>query len=92
VLLRDPEQPRYGVEIAEDGGLPSGSIYPVLIRLEEAGWLESEWERMDDVVERRPPRRYYRLTAEGQKVAREAVLDTRSRLRGLGARPECGNA
>src|SRR5690348_7686163 len=92
VLLREPAESRYGLEIAKEGGLPLGSIYPILIRLEETGWVTSEWERMDDVVERRTPRRYYRLTAEGEQVAREVVLETRSYVRGLGNRPELGKA
>jgi PadR family transcriptional regulator PadR len=64
-----------GAEIAKQTQLASGTLYPILFRLEGMGWLESRWEVGDPVVLRRPRRRYYRITAEGankiQEVARE---------------------
>ena len=73
VLLDEPG-PRYGYEICAKAGLPSGTVHPILARLEEIGWLESFWEPVEpDRIVGRPRRRYYRLTDEGAKAAREAL-------------------
>ena len=55
---------RYGLDIIEATGLPSGTVYPALRRLEGAGFLSSEWEADEDVGGR-PARCYYALTPEG---------------------------
>src|SRR5690348_13417007 len=73
VLLEDATAERYGYEIGERAGLPSGTVHPILARLEGAGWLESRWEEADPTEVGRPPRRYYRLTAEGVVAAREGL-------------------
>lgn len=72
-LLADPGQERYGVEIGDAAGLPSGTLHPILARLEGVGWLESRWEDVDPRREGRPARRYYRLTATGVESARHAL-------------------
>jgi DNA-binding PadR family transcriptional regulator len=72
-LLADPEQERYGVEIGAEAGLPSGTIHPILARLEGVGWLTSRWEEIDPRVEGRPARRYYQLTPDGMELARAAL-------------------
>ena len=72
-LLSDPEQERYGVEIGAEAGLPSGTIHPILARLEGVGWLTSRWEEIDPRVEGRPARRYYELTHDGLALARAAL-------------------
>ena len=72
-LLEDPQRELYGVEIGTAAGLPSGTVHPILARLEGLGWLESRWEEIDPRREGRPPRRYYRLTASGVPSAREAL-------------------
>lgn len=78
----------YGFDIMDETGLPSGTVYPILTRLERRGLLASTWE--DPAVEReggRPPRRYYTMTAEGRAALREAV----GRFRELGRPlPESG--
>ncbi|GAA4729627.1 helix-turn-helix transcriptional regulator [Phytohabitans rumicis] len=67
-VLLDSDQPRWGLEIIKLTGRPSGSVYPLLDRLEQAGWATSSW---DDASDRRGPRRrMYRLTAEGATEAR----------------------
>src|SRR5215213_8802696 len=43
-LLSDPTRELYGVEIGHAAGLPSGTVHPILARLEGVGWLESRWE------------------------------------------------
>ena len=73
-LLADPAREMYGLQICTDAGLPSGTIHPILARLEGLGWLESRWE--DDVSAReegRPRRRYYWLTSDGAEKARVAL-------------------
>jgi PadR family transcriptional regulator PadR len=60
-LLEDPKQEMYGLEICVAAGLPSGTIHPILARLESVGWLTSRWEQIDPATEGRPRRRYYRL-------------------------------
>ena len=73
-LLADPTRELYGVEIGNAAGLPSGTVHPILARLEGRGWLESRWEDIDPRVEGRPARRYYRLTPAGANAARQALL------------------
>ncbi|MFD8303647.1 PadR family transcriptional regulator [Streptomyces sp. NPDC059690] len=73
-LLEDPVKERYGLELCELAGLPSGTIYPILARLEQAGWLDSTWE--DPAVHEaagRPRRRFYRITEDGAEQARLAL-------------------
>src|SRR4051795_4820529 len=60
-LLDEPERELYGIEIGERAELRSGTVHPILARLEGIGWLESRWEDVDASEAGRPPRRYYRL-------------------------------
>ena len=64
----------HGFDIMDATGLPSGTVYPILRRLDAEGILRSRWER-ETVArkEQRPARRYYELTAGGRGIAREAV-------------------
>jgi DNA-binding PadR family transcriptional regulator len=96
-LLEDPAKQRYGLELCELAGLPSGTIYPILARLEQAGWLDSTWEDPSVHEEAgRPRRRFYRITRDGAEQAREALARAyRSRkqpLPGWAARPAEGGA
>lgn len=83
VMLADPAAERYGLQLCEQTGLPSGTIYPIVARLEQLGWVESSWEDPGEHVARgRPRRRYYRLTQEGAEQARDALARVyRSRKR-----------
>lgn len=76
-LLTDPTVGRYGYELAKATGLASGTLYPILIRLEERGLLEARWE----FTERRP-RHVYRLTAEGLAVAATRRVASSARISG----------
>jgi PadR family transcriptional regulator len=68
----------YGFEIMRATHLPSGTVYPLLRRLEAGGYVESSWENADQAHEEgRPPRRYYDATAEG----RAELASARERLR-----------
>jgi len=83
-LLASPTEPHYGLEIAKQAGLASGTIYPILARLERSGWVESQWEDIDPAAAGRRPRRYYRLTAEGEAAARAQLAGTSERRRRVG--------
>jgi len=62
----------YGFDIMDATGLPSGTVYPALRRLERDGLLDSRWEDTDEAhAEQRPARRYYELATDGA-----TVLDT----------------
>jgi PadR family transcriptional regulator PadR len=69
-LLEEPTAERYGLELCELAGLPSGTIHPILARLERERILESRWEDVDPHETGRPRRRYYRLTPDGVGLAR----------------------
>jgi PadR family transcriptional regulator, regulatory protein PadR len=65
---------RHGFDIIDATGYPSGTVYPILRRLEDAGMLRSSWEPVTAArAEQRPPRRYYQVTAAGAVVLREAL-------------------
>jgi PadR family transcriptional regulator PadR len=59
-----------GVEISRETKLASGTLYPILLRLEQAGWLVGQWETSDPSALGRPRRRYYRMTGIGATKAR----------------------
>lgn len=63
----------YGLSVMEVTGLPSGTVYPAMRRLEAAQWIRSSWEsqRIAD-QEQRPPRKYYKLTPAGKQKLQEA--------------------
>ena len=64
----------YGFDIIDISGMPGGTVYPALRRLEEAGYLASKWEKHSIAqAESRPARKYYELTRAGQHVLAEAV-------------------
>ena len=91
VLHAVAEGYRYGFDIMEGSGLPDGTVYPVLRRLEASGHLRSEWEEAAAATaEKRPQRRYYELTREGEALLQNA----RDRFPGLrwsvGSRPVPG--
>jgi DNA-binding PadR family transcriptional regulator len=61
----------YGLELAERTGLKSGSLYPILIRLDERGLLESRW--IESSGPGRPPRHAYRIMPAGRQALAEAA-------------------
>jgi DNA-binding PadR family transcriptional regulator len=65
---------RHGFDVLDATGLPSGTVYPILRRLEDAGCVRSHWEPAERAqAESRPPRRYYQLTGAGAEALREAL-------------------
>ncbi|MCS5722687.1 PadR family transcriptional regulator [Herbiconiux sp. CPCC 203407] len=70
-ILLESAGPVFGLEIMKRSGRPSGTVYPILERLERQGWISSEWEEHTDTQLRR--RRVYTFTPEGAVAAREVV-------------------
>jgi PadR family transcriptional regulator, regulatory protein PadR len=68
-LLQSGEEWRHGYDLSRETKLKSGSLYPILIRLKGWGWLQSRWQHAED----QKPRHMYRLTATGQRLARQAL-------------------
>jgi DNA-binding PadR family transcriptional regulator len=85
----------YGLDIMERTGLPSGTVYPVLSRLEEQRMLRGRWEsRRDATAAGRPRRRNYVLTASGRAELQRMLAELRELSAPLPAttrvRPEAG--
>jgi PadR family transcriptional regulator PadR len=79
-LVAKPAQWHYGYALSRETELMSGTLYPILMRLEERGWLETRWEAPEALAEGRggrPPRHMYRLTAGGRAWATEALTAAR---------------
>jgi PadR family transcriptional regulator PadR len=77
-LAAAPEEWRYGYELGREVGLKAGSLYPILMRLEDRSLLESAWEA--EPAPGRPPRHLYRLTAAGAEAAAAALAPSSPRL------------
>lgn len=72
-FMSDVARELSGADIWDMTKIGAGSRYPILARLEDAGWLTSRWEELDPTEAGRPRRRYYRLTMKGQAWARSAL-------------------
>lgn len=66
-LLAAATEWRHGYDVSRETGLKSGTLYPILMRLERLGWLEARWE--DEPAPGKPRRHLYRLTALGMEEA-----------------------
>jgi PadR family transcriptional regulator len=86
VIMNAGDNPPWGYRICEETGLGSGTVYPILERLEEAGWIEGAWETGQPAD--RPRRRFYLITAAGR--SRAALAPTRRRARGWAWVPHPG--
>ena len=71
--LADPTDELSGADIHRRSGIASGTLYPILLRLEAAGWFVSRWEAIDPASAGRPRRRLYRLTRSGLARAGEVL-------------------
>jgi len=89
IFLEDPTEPHYGYDLMRLTTYPSGKLYPILARLERAGWLHKELEQIDPSTAGRPARRHYRLSAEGLTAARSALVEVNEQV---GMRPEGDSA
>jgi PadR family transcriptional regulator PadR len=70
-LLKRRSDWHYGYALARGTALQSGTLYPILIRLAEQGWLETKWTESDRPGV--PPRHTYRLTNSGARAAAERI-------------------
>jgi len=77
-LIQCPREGLSGAQIARTTKLPSGTLYPILARLEQAGWLESQWETGDPHTLGRPRRRFYEVTDLGENRAKAEARKTKS--------------
>ena len=76
-VLDEASEPTWGLAIIKSSGRPAGSVYPILERLENSGWVRSEWE--DDPGRSGPRRRLYEFTDAGAEAARTAIVGFRAR-------------
>jgi DNA-binding PadR family transcriptional regulator len=76
-MLLDAEKPVWGLRIMDTLGRPSGTVYPILERLESKGWIRSEWAAGDAGPHGERRRRLYELTADGRPAA-SALLRARA--------------
>lgn len=76
-VLLDADNPVWGLKVVKETARPSGSIYPILGRLERLGWTTSQWD--DDEDRTGPRRRLYLLTDGARASARAAVSEVRER-------------
>jgi DNA-binding PadR family transcriptional regulator len=81
LLLASPREWHYGYGISRRTGLAAGTLYPILARLADQGWVETQW--VESPEPGRPPRHTYRLTGEGLRSARAqlAIAPRALRLR-----------
>jgi PadR family transcriptional regulator PadR len=70
-FLDNPADELAGADVQRRSKLASGTLYPILLRLEAAGWFVSRWETVDPTHVGRPRRRLYRLTPSGLARASE---------------------
>ena len=74
-FLKDTKTARSGSDISLTIKIASGSLYPILVRFEDAGWMKSEWEKIDPSKEGRPRKRLYLLTPMGRQRAKAALAE-----------------
>jgi len=77
LLTSTDDSPAWGLSICRDSDLGSGTVYPILDRLQSRGWITS-WSESDPHPGR-PARRYYELTGTGRRMAGEALAARRAR-------------
>jgi PadR family transcriptional regulator PadR len=86
-FLEDAGIPRYGLEIMEVTGLSSGTLYPILGRLEKAGWLKSQWEDISTTSAGRPARRFYTIVPAAARQARFELTELARQVQPPAQRP-----
>jgi PadR family transcriptional regulator, regulatory protein PadR len=84
-FLADPAAPRYGYDLMQAARLLSGTLYPLLARLEHQKLVTSAWETPQQEGQR--PRKYYQLTGEGIRIARLELAHASARRRPAPGRP-----
>jgi DNA-binding PadR family transcriptional regulator len=79
-LMDDLAIEHYGLELSERSGVKPGALYPILSRLEADGWVEGEWEDIDESAAGRRRRRYYRLSPGQETAAGQILAETAAAL------------
>jgi PadR family transcriptional regulator PadR len=82
LMLEDPRSELSGADLSKLTGLASGTIYPLLLRLEGAAWLESRWETDEPTAMGRPRKRLYRVTGLGVRKLKAEVREVRGMMGG----------
>jgi DNA-binding PadR family transcriptional regulator len=85
-LAESPGEWRYGYDLCQELDLKPGTLYPILIRLAERGWLDTAWQK--DAPPGRPPRHMYRLTGPGRKFVAELAAVTRAKAARIRLQPQ----
>jgi PadR family transcriptional regulator PadR len=85
LLLASPRAWHYGYALSQSSGLQSGTLYPILVRLADQGWLETKWSEPEQPG--RPARHSYRLTGDGARSARAKLAEVANRNRASSFRP-----
>lgn len=80
-FLEDPDRIFYATELMETAHVGSGSLYPALARMEQAGWVTCEEEDIDPRKEKRPARHYYQMTGSGVREAHLALVELSNSVR-----------
>ena len=76
-LLDHPGKWHHGYSLSQHTGISSGTLYPILMRLEKLHWLETQWEEIK--TPGRPPRHLYRLSGTAREWAREELRSAQAR-------------
>ncbi|MDQ6750279.1 MAG: PadR family transcriptional regulator [Actinomycetota bacterium] len=80
-LMDDPAGRYWGYDLSKRAGVRSGVLYPILARMLQEGWLDDGWEDPAKISAKRPPRRYYELTAQGHAELGAILHNARSDTR-----------
>jgi PadR family transcriptional regulator PadR len=78
-LAKDPTTEWSGSQIATLSGLKSGTLYPALLRMYRFGWLTWRWEDIEPSKAKRPRRRFYKLTGEGERAMQDIMSEATAR-------------
>lgn len=73
MFVASPSEDFAGTDVRKATGLSTGTLYPILLRFEEAGWLTSKWENVDPSAAGRPRKRLYRISSSGCAKAYEVL-------------------
>ncbi len=79
-FLEDPARQRYGYDLMRATGYPSGKLYPILARLQHAGWLTRTRETIDPAEVGRPARYIYALTSDSSVRSRQVLAENSAQL------------
>lgn len=80
-VLAASDRPMWGLAISKNSGLPTGTVYPILARLESLGWVNSYWE--EDSDRSGPRRKFYTLTAEAALETKSLVAKLKPTIKNL---------